>query len=204
MIGWNESTLSRVETGVSKPSSRLRSALIRALMVNPRWLENGEDPMFMGTEPPASSTAEIAALMEIHQALKAIPEQLLRAIAEVHESLVELRMRSPSIIKPHLLIEHPFGKLDLVAPLPGSDALLHLFRVDFAEALGRRGARAELARLLDVSPQAVSDWATGGSSPSAGNLLQILEWMRRERARTKATADSQQDVPKQNPKDPEK
>lgn len=41
-----------------------------------------------------------------------------------------------------------------------------------------RGSRSDLARLLDVSRQAVSDWLSGLSSPGAEKTLLLLEWVK--------------------------
>lgn len=41
----------------------------------------------------------------------------------------------------------------------------------------KRGAKTRLARLLGVTQQAVSEWVSGASAPSADNTLRLLQWV---------------------------
>lgn len=48
-----------------------------------------------------------------------------------------------------------------------------------------RGARAALARLFRVSPQAVNQWLSGDSNPTAETTLRLLQWVEQEEAKQK-------------------
>lgn len=57
-------------------------------------------------------------------------------------------------------------------------------------ATRRYGAQAELARKVGVTPQAVAEWLSDASAPTADNALQILYWVTEDEAKQKQGAGS--------------
>jgi transcriptional regulator with XRE-family HTH domain len=55
-------------------------------------------------------------------------------------------------------------------------------------ATRERGARARLARKFRVTPQAVAEWLSGASAPTAETTLRLLEWVTAEEAKQKKSA----------------
>jgi transcriptional regulator with XRE-family HTH domain len=58
-------------------------------------------------------------------------------------------------------------------------------RVRLAAATEKYGARAALAREFGVTPQAVAEWLSGASAPTAETTLRLLEWVTAEEAQSK-------------------
>jgi len=52
------------------------------------------------------------------------------------------------------------------------------------------GARAQLAREFNVKPQAVAEWLSGASAPTAENTLRLREWVSEAEAKQKKRAGS--------------
>src|ERR1044072_5689957 len=52
------------------------------------------------------------------------------------------------------------------------------------------GVKAELARKLNVTPQAVNQWLSGVSAPDAENTLQLLKWVTAEEAQKQRSPGS--------------
>jgi transcriptional regulator with XRE-family HTH domain len=52
----------------------------------------------------------------------------------------------------------------------------------------QRGDRAELARFLEVSPQAISNYVNGRSQPSAEVTLRMLDWVTEREVQIKKDA----------------
>jgi Helix-turn-helix len=48
------------------------------------------------------------------------------------------------------------------------------------------GRRAELARMLDLSPQLVSDWFAGRKTPTLDVGLQLQEFLKKQRRSSRA------------------
>lgn len=57
-------------------------------------------------------------------------------------------------------------------------------RTRLAAATEQYGARAALAREFGVTPQAVAEWLSGASSPTAETTLRLLEWVTAEEAKS--------------------
>jgi transcriptional regulator with XRE-family HTH domain len=57
-------------------------------------------------------------------------------------------------------------------------------------ATRERGAQAEIARLLEVTPQAVAEWLAGASAPTADNTLRLFDWITKREAQQKQSAGS--------------
>lgn len=55
-------------------------------------------------------------------------------------------------------------------------------------ATRKYGARAALARTFKVTPQAVAEWLSGASAPTAETTLRLLEWVTAEEAKQKRSA----------------
>jgi len=58
-------------------------------------------------------------------------------------------------------------------------------RLRLRAATQQYGAKAELARQFNITPQAVAEWLSGASAPTADTTLRLLEWV------TTAEADQQ-------------
>lgn len=58
-------------------------------------------------------------------------------------------------------------------------------RARLAAATDQYGARAALARQFGVTPQAVAEWLSGASAPTAETTLRLLEWVTAEEAKSK-------------------
>jgi transcriptional regulator with XRE-family HTH domain len=56
-------------------------------------------------------------------------------------------------------------------------------------------AKAEVARLLQVTPAAVSQWRLGASAPTADNALRLLQWVVRRREQKEKSAGSASEAP---------
>jgi transcriptional regulator with XRE-family HTH domain len=54
----------------------------------------------------------------------------------------------------------------------------------------RHGARAQLAREFEVTPQAVAEWLSGASAPTAETTLRLREWVSEAEAKQKKRAGS--------------
>jgi DNA-binding transcriptional regulator YiaG len=51
----------------------------------------------------------------------------------------------------------------------------------------KRGRRAEIVRMMNVSPQLVSDWVTGRKIPTLDDGLKLMAFLKSQRRRTKKT-----------------
>ncbi len=172
-----ESTLSRIETGSSRPGRRLLAAIIRVLRINEEWLETGDGDMFVGGPEELPLLPEIVRLWSVRRVLLAGTANLGNAIVEAERALFESRSRELRGIKQCLLFEALSGTLDTMT-LPSEADCLDLFRSKLKAATARPGAKAQLAREFKISPQAVSQWISGESAPEAGKLLRLIAWVR--------------------------
>ena len=59
----------------------------------------------------------------------------------------------------------------------GTVSLWKNLRLRIREATDERGKRAALARKFKVTPQAVSEWLSGASAPTAETTLRLLKWV---------------------------
>lgn len=69
-------------------------------------------------------------------------------------------------------------------------ALWNDLRLRLRAVTSRYGARAQLARKVGVRRQAVDQWLSGRSAPTAETTLHLLEWVTLEEAKQKSSAAS--------------
>ena len=80
-IGLTKNYVSLMETGARNPSDRTISDICREFNVNPDWLRNGEDPMFMPA--PEEDTAYINDLLsELDNPFFEIIRAILKSYSE--------------------------------------------------------------------------------------------------------------------------
>jgi DNA-binding transcriptional regulator YiaG len=59
----------------------------------------------------------------------------------------------------------------------------------------KRGRRAELARMMNVSPQLVSDWVTGRKIPTLDDGLKLIAFLKKHRRRSAPAAPQDDNTP---------
>ncbi len=143
-----------------------------------RRLEGFIDAYGLETE-----TSERAA---VFRALITRPARKLRALGLLAEDVVKeyLTNEKTRSIDAHAQLTSNDGESIENAMPENSDIWLRLVE-RISKATSQRGDRARLARDLNVTRQAVSNWLSGASAPSAVITLHLLEWVSAEEAKKK-------------------
>jgi DNA-binding transcriptional regulator YiaG len=81
----------------------------------------------------------------------------------------------------HISLEK-ISALGMLAPMP--EKASERLRAELkAWCDQKRGRRAELARMMNVSPQLVSDWVTGRKIPTLDDGLKLMAFLKSQRRR---------------------
>ena len=130
-----------------------------------------------------TSTAERAA---VYRAINQHPARKLRALGLLTEDVIgeSLERDKDENSNAHSqLTSDAVEGTDEEVP-QNSDIWLRLVE-RVSKITSQRGDRARLARDLNVTRQAVSNWLSGASAPSAVVTLRLLEWVTAEEAKQK-------------------
>lgn len=218
-IGCNPSYLSKLESGTARnPSVDFLRRVAMVLQVDLPWLE-------IGIGQPHSSLSQSEAIQRDAELLAILPAlldqmtlaQLLAAANQIggSKNLNDVRkglwlaMIAPWISAQSKNASAP-GELELAQQhiiqnkwrLMADSEQKHwsqlLNRV--ARATSQRGSRAQLARMLKVTPQALNEWLQNRSAPPAEQTLRLLRWVEEIEAKQKNAPEARKRDRRKRPK----
>jgi hypothetical protein len=169
--------------------------LIETVFKGKAYSLNSDEPCFwhvLVTRPPNPSFA--------HGFMSALKKDLNQKCASKPETLAEVLKKGGTA---NILYEREFSAQ--------ADALNHhreamnairayqrtgrpeqaqILLADLSDWCNERwGRQTQVARVIDTSPQAVNDWLNGRKKMTAEQALRIVEFLRKERKKTKRSSD---------------
>lgn len=193
LSGYAVSTISSVENGHYKPSTRFRAKIIEVLHLNPDWLKTGNDPVFL--VPKGATAMHVWPDIFIPQAkllIRQMPE-----LGRLFEIATALQRESGEDVANY--IATALGDMDEKKALTvrtenstesGMHSKLATLLARLNRATRQRGRKVELARFLGVPHTRVSEWLSGKTEPGGETTLRLLAWVTAEEAKQQDSAGS--------------
>lgn len=181
LTSYSAPLLSKVERGQVRARPRLIRAISKALEAPEEWLQSGTGERFN----PSSVSAfpgglEQKELISRAHAVCELSRALFGTASELENQVTALEW--PKTVR-YSLTMIPAPGLDGDVTIPPAASLLEDLRSRLKACLEGHGSQSDLARVLGVSRQAVSEWVSGASAPEAGTILRLLWWVQAEEAR---------------------
>lgn len=168
------------------------------------FTDSGE--VVMGDKPISATSHELETVTEfivemVKSQLGLLPSTLRGAYASAlvesstsfiksHSSRIQKFLMRSIQNKSELVTSTEAKKLDIDNPGNYTDVtsmknLWQPWQKRLAQLCKKEGVRAQIARELDVSRQAASNWVAGTSEPTANYALRLIEWIKSEEAKDK-------------------
>lgn len=161
---------------IGEPKGRvIERDLVRFLMMEFRRL-----PFDLQTKLVGNIAAELESFRKSHRAEIEKHLQDCQHIPALADSIFS--SNQPSYRKAGLDIE---SEPDKSSPVKHRKSMLERSVEVLCRLTSKRGAKAALAREMGVTRQAVDQWLSGKTAPSADLMLRLLEWAVKEQAKQK-------------------
>jgi transcriptional regulator with XRE-family HTH domain len=176
--GYSVSTISTLEKrGLG--STRLLLRIVEVLLINTKWLKQGEEPMFLRGDPPPRPSLPQKEEAPQNVLRDGPSAEKLKSLAS--EILAVLQESDPTL---------RWTKIHGEWMIEGMQKYLPMLMKRVQRAIQSHGTQGDFARSFGVSEQTVSAWLSSEREPGGETTLRLLQWVEQQEAQQQKSPDS--------------